>query len=222
VLATRRLDNAWSAEFLTRSHNGTDDSEVARVRAEHPGEPECIKHGRVLGAIAPFRCIGDQPFKLPPSFTRRVLFNLDPGYTDKAPWEQFLRRNLTPPYISADAEVVHRRLSAPTSASSKNGPGHFLVLCTDGLGDLYEDVRGRPQALAERYVRAVLGGEEHQQGPILTTATAHSPFSVGENYALKLLRSALGGDDLDAVSQLLTVQTDKAWLDDTTIIVQLL
>lgn len=151
-----------------------------------------------------------------------MLFNLDPGYTDKAPWEQFLRRNLTPPYISADAEVVHRRLSA--TGTPTPGPGHFLVLCTDGLGDLHEDVRGRPQALAERYVRAVLGCEEHQQGrPISTTMTTNStPFSIGENYALKLLRSALGGDDLDAVSQLLTVQTDKAWLDDTTIIVQLL
>lgn len=135
-----------------------------------------------------------------------MLFNLDPGYTNKAPWEQFLRRNLTPPYISADAEVVHRRIA---HSQGSNGPtNHFLVLCTDGLGDLYEDVRGK-QELADRYIRAILG-------PV------PKPFSVDENYALKLLRSALGGEDLDAVSQLLTVQTEKAWLDDTTVIVQLL
>lgn len=56
VLASRRPDGSWSSEFLTRSHNGTDEREIARVRDEHPGEPECIKNGRVLGAIAPFRC----------------------------------------------------------------------------------------------------------------------------------------------------------------------
>lgn len=46
----------WNIEVLTRPHNGENPLEVERVMNEHPGEPECILDGRVLGAIAPFRC----------------------------------------------------------------------------------------------------------------------------------------------------------------------
>ena len=46
----------WNVEVLTRLHNGENPLEVKRVMNEHPGEPECILEGRVLGAIAPFRC----------------------------------------------------------------------------------------------------------------------------------------------------------------------
>jgi pyruvate dehydrogenase phosphatase len=46
----------WNFEVLTTSHNGANNCEVQRVRNEHPGEPGCVIDGRVLGAIAPFRC----------------------------------------------------------------------------------------------------------------------------------------------------------------------
>lgn len=48
--------STWSVERLTREQNGGNDEEIARVRAEHPGEPECVVDRRVLGALAPFRC----------------------------------------------------------------------------------------------------------------------------------------------------------------------
>lgn len=46
----------WNVEVLTTNHNGANKCEVERVKREHPGEPECVVDGRVLGAIAPFRC----------------------------------------------------------------------------------------------------------------------------------------------------------------------
>jgi len=47
----------WNTEVLTRPHNGENPLEIERVLNEHPDEPECILDGRVLGAIAPFRCM---------------------------------------------------------------------------------------------------------------------------------------------------------------------
>jgi hypothetical protein len=46
----------WDIEVLTVIHNGDNDAELARVRKNHPGEPECIVDRRVLGALAPTRC----------------------------------------------------------------------------------------------------------------------------------------------------------------------
>lgn len=36
-------------------------------------------------------------FKQPAEFTRRIFYNLGPGYRDIAPWERLLARNLTAP-----------------------------------------------------------------------------------------------------------------------------
>ena len=44
----------------------------------------------------------------------------------------------------------------------------------------------------------------------------------GENLALRLLRRALGGEDLMSISQMITLDMDTPWMDDTTIIVQVL
>jgi hypothetical protein len=46
----------WQVELLTSTHNGDNDDELARIRAEHPDEAECILNRRVLGALAPTRC----------------------------------------------------------------------------------------------------------------------------------------------------------------------
>jgi len=48
-------------------------------------------------------------------------------------------------------------------------------------------------------------------------------FAVEDNLALRLLRHALGGDDYETVSQLLQGEPEEeAWIDDVTIIVQVL
>jgi pyruvate dehydrogenase phosphatase len=221
-------NGGWTCELVTNIHNGQNPAEVARVRREHPGEPEAVLHERVLGTIAPFRCtwrscslwrvrmltspatgIGDTPFKMPAEFTRRILYNLYPGVPDPTPWEVFLRRNNTPPYISAEPEVVHRRLPRAPGARRP-----FLILATDGLSELYADFDTQalpPRAvLAERWT-ACVGG-----------AWVHNGRVPNENLALRLLRDALGGEDTVQVSQMLTLDMDDPWMDDTTVVVQVL
>ncbi|THH11555.1 hypothetical protein EW145_g585 [Phellinidium pouzarii] len=211
VLASCSSSGEWVGELLTEAHNGTNLREIERVKREHPNEPDCIKNGRILGTIAPFRCIGDQPFKQLPAFTRRILFNLDTGPREDvgvshAAWEQLLSRNLTPPYISADADIVHRRL---TRGAVPGSPSQFLVLCTDGLQELFDSMPVYEQS--QKYVDAVmLPGDEE------------AIFKVDDNLALRILKKALGGDDTNAVSQMITAQSDRAWLDDITIVVQIL
>ncbi|KAI0042841.1 protein serine/threonine phosphatase 2C [Auriscalpium vulgare] len=197
VLTSPGLDGRWQFEILNDIHNGDNESEVRRVRREHPGEPDAVLDGRVLGTIAPFRCIGDAPFKQPAEFTRRVLYNLYPGIPNASQWDALLARNRTPPYISARPDVTHRRLRAAPA---------LLVLATDGLAELCEDV---PRAArASEWARCV--------------GAAYAAGKAGpENLALWLLREALGPDTMH-VSQMLTLDMDTPWMDDTTIIVQVL
>jgi pyruvate dehydrogenase phosphatase len=161
--------------------------------------------------------LGDAPFKQPAIFTRRVLYNLYPGVADPTPWETFLARNRTPPYISSEPDVIHRRL----------GPRSFLILATDGLSELY-DGAGRSDMVADwaRYV-ADAGARASVKA---TKAKPDENESESEkekdgeedNLALGLLRRALGGEDLMSISQMITLEMESPWMDDTTIVVQAL
>ena len=115
-----------------------------------------------------------------------------------SPWEEFLVRNLTPPYISAMPEVTHYRLDASQKCLQK-----YLVLSSDG----FTDICGQGQrSVIERWLECL----ESQPEPCPT-----------DNMALKLLWQGLGGD-LESVSKVLTLDSDVPWLDDISIIVQTL
>ncbi|EJD00916.1 protein serine/threonine phosphatase 2C [Fomitiporia mediterranea MF3/22] len=199
ALVDPRQENLWIAnlgdcqagELLTEVHNGSNPREVDRVRREHPSEPDCIKNGRILGTIAPFRCLGDQPFKQPAAFTRRILFNLDTGAENvddsRAAWAQLIDRVLTPPYLSADADVVHVRLDR--SKSRVPGvPNQFLILCTDGLPDLLEGVPSRGHA--QYYVDSIV--------------------EVGVRDGRAIFDRSLGGEDSNALSQMIACAIQNA------------
>ncbi|KAF8162798.1 phosphatase 2C-like domain-containing protein [Crassisporium funariophilum] len=233
----------WNIEVLTTTHNGDNDAELERVRKSHPDEPECIVDRRVLGALAPTRCFGDIPFKQSPAFTRRILYNLFPGFHNTSPWEEFLVRNISPPYITAEPEITHRRIDggvggadkengSPLTATAHNIPTsrnpfkslrsspsttplpRFLILASDGFADLCE---GEGQT---RIVESWANGMVARNPP--ESVTDSKPGSQRDNMALRLLRRAVGGDDRLGVSRVLTLEMDGAWIDDTSIVVQTL
>ncbi|KAH7905624.1 protein serine threonine phosphatase 2C [Hygrophoropsis aurantiaca] len=200
VLGIQSPSGQWEATILSSNHNGNDDSEKARIHSEHPDEPECILRDRVLGAIAVTRAIGDQVFKLPSIYTKRVFENCSPGFQLSTPIDVFLGRNKTPPYLSNEADIQHVDL--------RNIDARFLIMCSDGLVDLYvydQERTGSLQAIANKWVELV--GRAMAQNP-------------SDNSALSLLRDALGGDDEERVSQMLTVEEVSKWMDDTTVLVQ--
>ncbi|KAG2104309.1 phosphatase 2C-like domain-containing protein [Suillus cothurnatus] len=154
LMVSETNQKAWNVEVLTRFHNGENPLEVQRVMNEHPGEPECILDGR----------LGDTPFKQPPEFTRRILYNLYPGQHDTSPWEEFLMRNHTPPYISSTPEVTHYPLDP-----SPRAPRKYLILCSDGFTDICgTNQRAIVDHLALRLLWQALGNDPTSVSRVLT------------------------------------------------------
>lgn len=48
------------------------------------------------------------------------------------------------------------------------------------------------------------------------------PIAQRPNAALTLLRDAIGGDDIHMVSRNLTVEMEERWMDDITVLVQMI
>nr|GAT54429.1 mitochondrial type 2c protein [Mycena chlorophos] len=211
VLVSPKAAEDWDVEFLTKEHNGDNDAEIARVHREHPGEPECVVNRRVLGALAPTRGLGDIPFKQPPAFTRRILYNLAPGFSDIGPWERCLERNITPPYISATPDVKH--LPLPRRNSRSSARPSYLILATDGFAELCRGhAEGEKELLREWAMR-------EDNSPM----TEEPDMDPQDNLACRLLREVLGGEDRAAVSCMLTLDVeDSQWVDDTAVVVQTL
>ncbi|KAG2352982.1 phosphatase 2C-like domain-containing protein [Suillus spraguei] len=180
LMVSETDQKSWNVEVLTQFHNGENPLEVQRVMNEHPG-------------------LGDTPFKQPPEFTRRILYNLYPGQHDTSPWEEFLMRNHTPPYISSTPEVTHYPLDP-----SPRAPRKYLILCSDG----FTDICGTNQrAIVDQWARAA--------------ARSNSRELDEKSLALRLLWQALGNDP-KSVSRVLTLNMDSPWLDDVSIVVQCL
>lgn len=187
------------------------------MRNEHPGEAECILYNRVLGSIAVTRggylasckvflnvaftnyhsALGDFSFKLPVPYIERIfLKQTTSGFAMPEKIRAFIHRILTPPYVSGVPDVTHVNLASQDSTSS------FLIMNSDGLTDLSDD-RLKLEMLAQQWVSMV--GKEYP--------------GENQNFALKLLREGLGGEDEDKVSRLITVEMSWKWMDDVTILV---
>lgn len=255
----------WNIEVLTVTHNGDNDAELSRVRENHPGEPECVVDRRVLGALAPTRCkrvyssfshfasvhclgisgFGDIPFKQSPVFTRRILYNLFPGFHNTSPWEEFLVRNITPPYITAEPEINHRRLDNGHSNGTSNNNRPLPRTKTNNISFTKKPFRSinKPTPatnLLPRFLILASDGfadlcEGEGQTRIVESwandmisrnppesVTDAKPWSQQDNMALRLLRRTLGGEDRFGVSRVLTLEMDGSWIDDTSIVVQTL
>lgn len=181
---------------------------------------------------------GDIPFKQPPAFTRRILYNLFPGFHNTSPWEEFLVRNQTPPYITAEPQIIHRRLDGDGESNPLAAPGlkrtktkfslhadpqpptqsatplpRFLILASDGFSALCDGER--QERVIESWARSMVARDPP------ASVTDAQPGSRMDNMALRLLRLALGGDDRFGVSRLLTLDVpDDSWIDDTSIVIR--
>ncbi|KAI0030775.1 protein serine/threonine phosphatase 2C [Vararia minispora EC-137] len=206
VLATRGATGRWQPAWLSTLHDGENASELARIAREHPGERDALEHNRVIGFLGPTRSLGDAWLKLPAIYSQRVLAGLRDHWIVRQP-ETYISRVRTPPYVSSTPDVVH--LPLPRSA---HGRRHALLLCSDGLPDLYEARFVSRQDMAAHWARVIGGALDGGGG---------GSGSGGEtNAALALLRDALGGSDIRAVSQNLTVEMEERWMDDVTVLVQ--
>ncbi|KAI1731642.1 protein phosphatase 2C domain-containing protein [Ditylenchus destructor] len=186
VLGVSNLNTGISARLLSRPHTVDNADEISRVRMSHPASESAtiLKGGRLLGELYPLRAFGDLRYKWSLELQRVVLEPLGVP----AP------RNLhTPPYLTAQPEVLYHRLTPNDK---------FLVLASDGLWDfldpdtvvrLIEDHTLGTQTLSDYQppVGHTLGDvlkdlENRKKGEARTKL-------LDENSATHVIRNALGG-----------------------------
>jgi pyruvate dehydrogenase phosphatase len=117
---------------------------------------------------------------------------------------EYASRILTPPYVSDLPEVFHHSFDVSKQEI-------ILIMSSDGLPDLYDsrDVQMSDQEMADRWVR-VIGRRMRSTKDV----------DLQSNLALRLLRDAVGGNNIELVSQNLTLEMEDKWMDDVTILVQ--
>ncbi|KAJ3806042.1 protein serine threonine phosphatase 2C [Lentinula aff. lateritia] len=207
----QKQSSFWTTTLLSTNHNAFEPSEVARLKLDHPGEEETVvPKNRVLGLIAVTRAIGDHQFKLPSIYTKRVFALTVPGMNRPDHTQIIMKRNLTPPYVSGIPEVKYVKLHDGTREAC-------LLMCSDGLLDLYggENWQEKHNNIVEVCKTWVdLVGEK------LDPSSRN--FDPKENLALFLLNRGLREEALNRVSSLLTLEFKDKWMDDTTVLVEIL
>lgn len=217
VLGTRGPSGKWTATPLSEDQTGSTPSEVKRLREEHPGEPNVVRNGRILGNLEPSRAFGDAFYK----WQRNTQDKIKKHFFGRTP-HQLLK---TPPYVTAE----------PVITTTKVDPqkGDFVVLATDGLwemlsneevvglvGQWLEHQRSGGSSGSKAWLQSWFSsetqlpvekqGDGDQRLPIrqqqYDISGSPSRFVVEDkNAATHLVRNALGGKDRDMISALLTL-----------------
>jgi pyruvate dehydrogenase phosphatase len=243
VLGRRGNTGKWTATALSVDQTGSNKDEEARMRAEHPGEPDVIRNGRVLGGLEPSRAFGDAIYKWSQS-TQEQLKKTYFGRTAS----NLLK---SPPYVTAEPVITTTKISPEK--------GDFLVMATDGLWEMLtnEEVVGlvgqwldsQADTAGQRGAKpassswltswfssqkaAGLPIEKNgvdtdssgQRAPIRqrqwgVKSELNERFIVEDkNAATHLVRNALGGKDQDQLCALLTLPSpySRRYRDDLTV-----
>ncbi|KAL8681557.1 MAG: hypothetical protein Q9186_002373 [Xanthomendoza sp. 1 TL-2023] len=244
VLGRRNSNGTWSAKPLSEDQTGGTPSEMARLRAEHPGEPNVVAHGRILGGLEPSRAFGDARYK----WARDIQEMVNKNWFGRSP----LALLKTPPYVTAEPVI--------TTTKVLPEKGDFVVLATDGLWEMLtnEEVVGlvgrwleenpvnlRTTPSTSSWTQSFLGGSGGKANPDMSLPVDKAQEETGgsgqrspirrqqwdiktgderfvvedRNAATHLVRNALGGRDRDLVCGLLTLPSPRArsYRDDLTV-----
>ncbi|QLQ78905.1 hypothetical protein HG537_0B02530 [Torulaspora globosa] len=122
----------WVVKSLSTDQTGDNPDEVRRIRSEHPGEPNVVRNGRILGSLQPSRAFGDCRYKVG-EVDGQSLANL-PDHL-RIYFRSKPRHFLTPPYVTARPEITTTKIEPNTK---------FMVLGSDGLFELLtnEEIAG--------------------------------------------------------------------------------
>ena len=208
----------WTAKALTTDHSTATESEVARVKRQHPSEDRTvIKNQRLLSQLIPLRAFGDMRYKWSMNDLKTVVGILDTPYARNIIPPNYY----TPPYLICDPEITHHRLTPQDK---------FLVMASDGLWEQLTDDR------VVQIVSAFLEGKETADRYRITRPTTLRDLNeqlqrrkIGlanktddNNAATHLIRHALGNQH-NKVSEMLTLPQDlvRYYRDDITITVVL-
>lgn len=215
VLGRRTSSGGWQATALSADQTGYNSEEAARIRKEHPDEPDAVKDGRVLG-LAVTRAFGDAFWK----WSRDVQEEAHNRFFGRRP----LEGSLTPPYLTAEPVI--------TTTKIEPEQGDFVIMASDGLWDNLtsaqavdlvgqwlktHDTTRVPKRL--EYDRDAFRSNRgyERKGPDEKNSYSSRPQSCPANFVVKdsnaathLVRNALGGGDEDMLCGVLTAQAPLA------------
>lgn len=237
ILGRRGANGKWTVTPLSEDQTGGTTSEAERLRKEHPGEPNVVRNGRILGGLEPSRAFGDAYYK----WSLETNAELKKSYFARTP-SSLLK---TPPYVTAEPII--------TTTKVEPEKGDFVVMATDGLWEMltneevvglvgqWLDAQGNPGSQGSQTQSWLTSwwstqkqlpveqktGEsgEGQRAPIRqqqwgTKTSLNERFVVEDkNAATHLVRNALGGKDQDQLSALLTLPSpfSRRYRDDLTV-----
>ncbi|KAJ5625922.1 hypothetical protein N7510_002231 [Penicillium lagena] len=235
VLGRRGPSGKWTATALSEDQTGGTPSEMKRLREEHPGEPNVVARGRILGQLEPSRSFGDAAYK----WTKDVQDKIKRQFFGRTP-HPLLK---TPPYVTAEPVITTTKIDP--------SQGDFVVMATDGLWEMLsnEEVVGLVGQWIEQqqssggssksWMSSWLGFDSKKQLPVeaadhastegqrrpirqeqYAIPDAASRFVVEDkNVATHLVRNAMGGKDKDMVCALLTLPSpySRRYRDDLTV-----
>ncbi|KAI1801885.1 protein serine/threonine phosphatase 2C [Daldinia bambusicola] len=204
VLGQKTADGRWAATDLTTDCTGATPSEIARIQAQFPGEPEVVKGGRVWG-MQPSRTFGDGMWKWPAAL-KDTLRNYYNGLS--LPSAARYGAYKEGPYLTAEPLVS-------TTKIPESGPS-FLILATDGLWDAMTseqavDLVGRwVEWQAQGQGKPVKPKKAGDFGEVVLGRKQQCRFEEEKltlqdnNAAVHLVRNGLGGGDEKMVQGALT------------------
>ncbi|PVF96057.1 protein serine/threonine phosphatase 2C [Serendipita vermifera] len=205
VRGRRLADGTWRTDVLTIEQDGANEEEAARIRKEHPGEPDVIKDGRVLG-WQPSRMFGDASLKWPVE-TSKAIHRKHFG-TRLRPIVK------TPPYVTAE----------PVITTTDIQDGDFLILGCDGVWESLNSKEAVDLIGSWLEKRGLAKTPQlNQQGSWGSKKSAPAAPGTGEktvryeqwsipkqfvdvddNAATHLFRNCLGGGDSETMKAVLT------------------
>ena len=192
VVGREGAGGRWEALPLSVDQNAENPDEVARLRAEHPGEENTvIMNGRVLGNLMPFRTFGDCDFKWEKKYLENIVY-VPATYR-------------SPPYITAKPIISHSRLQVEDK---------FMIIASDGLWERMSSEE------AVNVVSKTLSGQSRKSGMFSSLFGRENKDCCPSNAATELLWQALGGEER-VVARLLDVSPtwSRTVRDDITVMV---
>ena len=208
VLGRRTKDSqgrrTYEVHVLSDDHTPSNPAEVARLTAQHPGEPLFEEDGRFLGGMRTTRAFGDAHLKL----DRAVLEHI----RDELHGPPVLDCVKTPPYLTAEPVVTTTHIQ----------PGDFLVMATDGLWEWLTSaeavglvglwIDGARIGYDRPLPREALPASMDEDGTALYKRWgAEKRFvNVDGNVATHLARNALGAANIDMAAALLSLRAPQA------------
>ncbi|KAI0105517.1 phosphatase 2C-like domain-containing protein [Nemania sp. FL0031] len=202
VLGQKTADGKWVATALSEDCTGATPSEIARIKAQFPDEPDVVQGGRVWG-LQPSRTFGDGMWKWTAELKKNLRYHFN-GLS--LPSQTRYKNYKDGPYVTAEPLVTTTQIPDPKERPS------FLILATDGLWDTMSseaavDLVGRWYDRQQKGASVVEPAEEQTKdfGPTILGWKRRCEYDErkatfrDDNAAVHLMRNGLGGADEEMV-----------------------